>query len=79
MLMCSSCVKMASLVLLFKNRLRASSHVCHTLLYVLHELVECQFRLLEMLVQRIWCKDISTGVLLHLTEYCMFVHILSSF
>lgn len=78
MLMCSSCVKMASLVLLFKNRLRASSHVYHTLLYVLHEL-KCQFRLLEMLVQRIWCKDISTGVLLHLTEYCMFVHILSSF
>lgn len=49
MLMCSSCVKMASLVLLFRNR---TYYVHHTLLYVLHELIECQLRFLKMQVGR---------------------------
>lgn len=45
--------------------LRASSHVYHTLLYVLHELIECQFRFLEMLVGRESGAKISP-----LLEFC---------
>lgn len=76
--MCSSCVKMASLVLLFRNRTKG-------LLTCLPHFAVCFAWIDWMSIQvfrnagrqRIWCKDISTGVLfisLNTVCLCTFCH-----